>query len=147
MKKYWLRFIYRNEEDRFPLWLYLMLLVTLANGIAFTFFGHTTSVQASVLFQLTSDFGSHYVSLWGVIAIAAVIFTVVNLLWRYGPISSLGPYLGYLAWLYAALVYLTHGYWLQLISAVVWLAFWVLHHMRLVSYRRNIDSGIEVPPK
>jgi hypothetical protein len=147
MDKYWNRLIYRNTEDRFPLWLYLTLAYTLSNGMAFTFFGHSKSVSASVLFQLTSNFGgSHFVSLWGLLAIAAVVLTILNLLVRYRPISGLGPTIGYLVWLYATLVYLTHGYLFQMVPAVIQLAFWLHHHMRLLNYRHNVDAGIETPP-
>ena len=130
------------------MWLYLMLAVTLANGIAFAFFGNSVSVRATALHTLTrTAFGTGFTVLWGAVAIGAVVLTVFNLLARYRPISSLGPYSGYLVWLYAALVYLTHGYFLQLISAVVWLCFWAMHHMRLVSYRQNVDAGRERPPE
>lgn len=145
-KKYWHRLRYRSEGNPFPTWLYLTFLLTFANGIAFTFFGHTQTVQASVLFQLTAVYGHGFVSAWGIVAVAAVVMSTINLLFRYRPVSGAGPWLGYVAWLFAAWVYLTHGYWLQLVSAFCWFVFWFMHHRRLHQYRRNVDSGREIPP-
>lgn len=149
MRKYARRFIYRNTDgERFPLYLYLMMAYTLSMGVAFVFFGNTTSVQASVLYNLTTDIALvPAVSLWGVAAIAAVGLTAFNLLARYRPISSWGPILGYLVWVYAAVVYLTHGFWLQFIAAFIWLCFWALHHVRLIGYRHAVDAGYEDPPE
>ena len=146
MRRYWRRFIYRNKYDKFPLWLYLMLLQTLVLGIAFTFFGASPSVHASVLYQITTGFDDAYVSLWGLAAIAAVLLSVVNLLTRYRPISVYGPYLGYGVWAYALLVYVLYGYWMQAITAGIWLTFWIYHHIRLMTYRHNVDTGVEEPP-
>jgi len=124
-----------------------MLAYTLNMGIAFVFFTSTASVQASVLYQLTTDIALvPAVSLWGVAAIAAVVLSIVNLLMRYRPISSAGPLLGYLVWFYAVVVYSTHGYWFQIIPAIIQLVFWAYHHMRLLEYRHNVDRGIEIPP-
>ncbi len=141
LEKYWVRLTQRDKDNKLYFWIYLMFIGTLAPGIGFAFFGTSNSVSSSVLFQLTAIIGEGLIPAWGFVCIAAVILGVAHLLIRKKWLGSVGSMVGFLAWTYAFTFYAIGGYWIQGITAAIWMVFWAVHHIRINRYYQEIKTG------
>lgn len=149
LQKLWLRATYRSPEagKTSPL-IYPFLLMTAGPAFAYVFFSHTQTVTASILFTLTAvHVSGAFASLWGLAALLAVILALINIFARKRWAGHIGPFLGVMVWLYALIIYIWYGFWLQAFSyAVAQLFFWIWHYLRVQSYWRNADAGLEHDP-
>jgi hypothetical protein len=145
LSKYWHRLVYRSEGNKVPFLIYPFLFMTAVPGIAYTFFGGSQTVQASILYGLTAvQLGTVGVSVWGIACMAAVVIALVNILMRKKWAGRTAPVLGFMVWTYALIVYLTNGFYYQLlVFALPQVVFWVWHYLRVEDYWRNFDAGLE----
>lgn len=149
IQKLWLRATYRSAEaGKVSPLIYPFLLMTAGPALAYILFPSTVTVKSSILFTLTAaHLSGGFVSLWGIAALAAVGFALINIFARKRWAGHIGPFLGVMVWLYAFIIYTWYGFWLQAFSyAIAQLFFWVWHYFRVRSYWDNADRGIEHDP-
>lgn len=129
------RFLYRQPGEMFNVLMWPFLLQTLVTGVAFIAFGWTNSVKASILYTITTvHFGIFLTSVWGILAVVAIILTLINLYYRYQPAGSVSGTLGIMLWMYALILYLLTGYYYQAVLTIVPLYFWIWHSVRITRY-------------
>lgn len=121
--------------------LWPLLLSNLAEAIAFMFFTHTTAVQTSVLYSLTvAHLSNTIVSVWGAVALVVVIGAFVGMYARKKWLGLAVTQAGAALWLYATILYMMHGFWLQVFFAgIPQLMFWVWWYVKVRNYHIEDD--------
>lgn len=143
LQKYLARIAYLPNGAKFNFLAHIFMYVTFAFGFAYTFFGETDSVGASILYKTTSqDFGSLSLSVWG---ICAMLFSIGNLavvVFRIFPLARWAAMLGFALWLFAGLVYLQDEFWFQLaVGAVPNMIFWTWYYINVGDVVRQHDNA------
>lgn len=105
---------------------HLFMFQTLVLGVAFAFFGGTSGAEASVLYTLTQVYLPNFAtSLWGLAAVGITVLNTVAIYFRNYTLARVASMGGFVIWLYAAVIYATGLFWLQMfVPAVVNMAFW-----------------------
>jgi hypothetical protein len=109
-------FIIRTLSYRVTPLAYLVALQGLVYGVSFTFFSSSPGVTNTILFKNGAVVG---VELWGIIALVSSLVLITGLLNKSGLATSLGALGMFLAWVFAAIVYLTGGYYYLLFPLAV----------------------------
>ena len=95
---------------------YLVTLHSLIFGASFIFFGGTTSVQASVLYQIGALIG---VQAWGLLAVVGAGICLYGLIRKNTWTVNIGSFMMFTVWLFAAIAYFLSGFGLQGILALI----------------------------
>jgi hypothetical protein len=95
---------------------YLVTLHSLIFGASFVFFGDANSVKVTLLFKLGALVG---VPVWGTILFVGAVALILGLAMRNMTLTNMGSAAGFMAWLFAAIVYFLNDFWLQAILAVI----------------------------
>lgn len=136
MNKYVSRLYYlRPGEPHNPL-MWPFLIITIALGIAFTFFTGTEPVQASVLYKLTiAHLPDVTASVWGIAALCVSGLQIASNMLRKQWLGRFQTWAGTLLWLYAVMLYGIYGFWLQLFtSGLPNLVFWIWYFFYVRRY-------------
>jgi hypothetical protein len=120
-----------NEELRIHFAVHLFLMVTLVAGIWFAFFGWTDIVQASLLWQATNvNLASGVMNVWGYAALAVTALNTYAIGWAKRRLHNAAAMGGFLLWLYAAVLYVTGGYFFHLtVVGIPNMLFWAYYYV------------------
>lgn len=129
---------YKKTQRVNPL-LYPFLFQTFVYGLGFSTFFWWGGVSSSSLFQAMLAVHSFIPVVWGGFAVLATLLAVVLFLTRragwFGEVASI---LGFLVWLFAAIIYAMNGFWLVLLTVTgPALFFWTWYYMRVKDLQRK----------
>lgn len=138
MRKYLLRFVYRDTEEKefHNILMHPFFLITAAYGIALVFFPGTAPVQATVLYTLTTThLPDVTVSIWGLAAVAITVVNIIGIFVR-NRFLGRGVALGGISlWIYAFFLYAFYGFFLQVfIVAIPNTLFWFWYYYTIGKY-------------
>jgi uncharacterized membrane protein len=122
---------------------YPVALYSLVWGVAFVFFGWESSVQSALLFKIGALIG---VPAWGGIVLVGSVALLYGLSKRHVKSVSMGSILLFMAWIFAAIVYVLNFLWFQAIIAITLVLMYGYFNMaaymnRLWDYTPNYDGG------
>lgn len=142
-EKVWFRFTKCDSGDYLNPLMHLFLLITLVFGIAFVFFGDTTSVQASVLYMNSAEwFGWNQ---FGLSCLAAMVAHTASFMlrgkWNLYLLPTAMAF-GFFAWLYASIIYLDGGFFFQFaVACFPNLLFWVWYSFQFSRRARGKNQA------
>lgn len=146
MKEKFIAFIDKTLSTNVTPLAYLVTVHSLLFGASFIFLGGTTSVQASILFQIGVLFG---VTFWGGFVFVACILLLIGMGLKNKSLVSVGSFAMFLLWIFALVAYFASGFWFQGV-----LAFFTVNYFgylnlasfmnRLWNYAPAIDSDDSV---
>lgn len=132
---------YRADGEEINPLAHLFFAQLFIFGFFYTFLNGITSVQQSILYiQSRAEFGHITTSAWGILAIIASILNMYTIARRKRRFATWGILLGFMLWVYALLLYSTHGYWFQFAVSIPNLFFWGIFYVRLLGYQGRFDS-------
>lgn len=143
-KKFWWDRLTKCDSGLYlnPL-MHVFMFVLLVFTIAYLFFDHTETVEASVLYQQTDMVGGVAVNSWGAVGALAIVLHSLGMLIRgkWGmKMLRAAIFAGFYVWLWAAVVYLQDHFWFQFFAAgVPNLAFWTWYAWQ---YRRRHNNEV-----
>jgi len=112
-------------------------------GLGFLFFTPFDWVSTSSLFQSFDSLHHWLPQIWGFFAFLSGVAAFTMVLYRRTFLGGTAAMSGFLVWLFAALLYISNGYYLVAVTvAGVNLYFWVYYYFRLRWYVRQRNAGI-----
>lgn len=144
MTNYIKRFIYLDDEQNYKInpliWPFLFAIIVY--GLGFALFPDFYFVNSSSLFQSINGVHDWLPVAWGTGAALAGTSALTMVALRRSVFGATAAMLGFLVWLFAAILYLINGYILVLLTvACPNLYFWVFYYMRLKWYDRLRKAG------
>lgn len=143
MKKYLRRLYMKTETEKFNPFLHVFIIKSFAIGIMFTAFGATDPIHGTILFELTSDYLPDYAgNLWGISLILVTIGHVCEMLFRGRWFGAVTAMLGFVAWLYAAIIYVMNDNYFALIAITgTSIFFYAWYYVSAKEYRQQLRNG------
>lgn len=147
MKKYIRRLYMKTDTAPFNPFLHVFVIKTLVIGMLFTFYASNQKIESLTLFQLTNDYLPNQAgNFWGLALILVVIGHVLEMEFRGKGFGRYTAMLGFMLWLYAAVVYLLNGNWFGIIAITATsIFFYAWYYGSSINYQRDLKAGI-IPP-
>ena len=111
-----INFIDATLNTRITPLAYLVALHSFVLGVAFVFFGHAESVQATLLYQNGALIG---IPVWGVLTRAGAGILILGMALKLAGMVSVGSIAVFMAWVFATITYAQNENWLQMLLAIV----------------------------
>lgn len=101
-------------------------------------------VGSSFLFDTMNSISPTVPLIWGVVAIATVIMGATFLLFNIPPAGTYSGLLGFMVWLFVAILYVQGGDWLVLLAIALPNAFfWIWQFLSLSRFRREDEADLK----
>lgn len=145
--KYLRRMYMKTDTIPFSPFLHVFIIKTMVIGILFTLFGASDNVSSTALFKMTTDYLPSFVgNLWGLVLLSVVVLHVLEMQFRGKNFGAWTAMIGFMAWIYAGIVYLIdHNYFAIVSITGSSIFFYIWYYVSAATYRRQLHRG-EIPP-
>lgn len=138
LQKLFSRVTSSQRGEKFNFLIYPFLLTTLAYGIGFTFFAHTSGVGGSSLFAAMTSLWPIFPLIWGITSILTIVVGITFLLFNIPPAGKASGIVGFMVWVFATFCWgLTGGWLLVFALGIPNMSFWIWQYLSLSLFRRE----------
>lgn len=141
MKNYFKRLTHIDKDQPINFLAAVLLYITFALGMCFTFFPKASGADDSVLYQATTTHvGAGYINIFGIVLLIVTALNITTLLARHPMLGDLAALLGFMSWVFVGTMYGIVGFWYGVfIYAVPNITYWVWYYRR-ISYLRRLPE-------